>query len=418
MTPRARVYVRFLVVLVVLGGVGLAATLYLLVRERATLPFEDVYTLKAEFSSTNGVVGGLGQPVNVVGVKVGQVIGAKLVDGRALVTLQIQRHQLPHVYANASAELEPITPLHDMQVNLDPGRSPAATLPPGATLEVRQTNTPVPLSDLLSTLDRDTRAFLSSLIASVAQGTNGRAADLRRVLAAMGPTVADAGTLSHALARRRAALAEFVHNLARVTRAAARDHQLAAVVQSGDRTLAALAAQDAPLREAIAKLPPTLSVARSTLVDLRPFALKLRPTLTALMPAVRRVPAMLSSLGPLADEGKVALAHEIRPLVREAQPVVRDLGPTVTALTSATPHLSRGFEVLAYLVNELAYNPGGKNQGFLFWGTWALHNFNSVISLSDAHGGIGRAEALLNCYGAQAIKPFQQAFGVLGLCQK
>jgi hypothetical protein len=153
-------------------------------------------------------------------------------------------------------------------------------------------------------------------------------------------------------------------------------------------------------------------------VDLQPFAQKLGPTLTALLPAVRRLPATFSALRPFTDVGTVALASEIRPLVREAQPLVARLGPTVTTLSAATPHLSRSFQILTYLVNELAYNPGGKNQGFLFWGAWALHNFNSVISVGDAHGGIGRAQVLLNCAGAQVVPAFQRAFGVLGLCPK
>jgi phospholipid/cholesterol/gamma-HCH transport system substrate-binding protein len=418
MSPRRRVYLRFFIVFMLLGGIGLAASVYLLIEERAPLPFQDVYTVKAEFSAADGVVSGLGQPVNVVGVKVGQVVGAQLVDGRALVTLEIQRHQLPRLYQNATAVLEPITPLNDMQINLTPGAPPAAPLAPGDTITVGQTNAPVPLSDLLSTLDGDTRTFFTSLIASLDQGTAGRGPDMRRVLLALGPTTAQAGRITRAVSQRRVALARLVHNVAVVTRAASRDSQLASLVVAGNQTLQALAREDVPLRQAIAKLPATLDVARSTLVSLEPFAQKLGPTVSALLPAVRRLPATFSALRPFAHAGTAAVSGEIRPLVREAQPLVSELAPTVTTLSGATPHLSRSFEILTYLANELAYSPGGKNQGFLFWTAWAFHNFNSVISVGDAHGGIGRAQVMANCYGAQQLAAVQKTLGILGLCPK
>jgi phospholipid/cholesterol/gamma-HCH transport system substrate-binding protein len=418
MSPARRTYLRFLVVFVVLGGVGLAATVYLLVEERAAVPFQNVYTLKARFAAADAVVSGLGQPVNVVGVKVGQVVRARLVDGVAEVTLEIRRSRLAHAYANATASLEPITPLNDMQINLDPGAPPAAALPAGGTIGLAQTRAPVPLSDLLSTLDGDTRDFLTTLIASLGQGFGGHGAGMREMLAAMGPTIAQAGRIARSLAARRASIARLVHNLAAVADAASRDRQLSGLVAAGDQTLRALASEDVPLRAALAKLPPTLSVARATLVHLEPFAAKLPATVSALLPGVRRLPATLAALQPFTELGTSVLAHRIRPLVRAAQPLVDALSPTVPRLTALTPHLTRSFQVLDYTADELAYNPGGRNQGFLFWTAWAFHNFNSVISVGDAHGGIGRAQVLLNCYGAQGVEAFQRAIGVLGLCPR
>jgi phospholipid/cholesterol/gamma-HCH transport system substrate-binding protein len=418
MSPRQRVYVRFFVVFTLLGGTGLAASAFLLVEERAPLPFQNVYKLRAEFNAADGVVSGLGQPVNVVGVTVGQVVGTQLVDGQAVVTFDIQRAQLPRVYQNATAVLEPITPLHDLQINLTPGGPPAAPIPAGGTIGIGQTTAPVPLSDLLSTLDGDTRTFLSSLIASLDQGTAGRGPDMRRMLEALGPTTAQAGQIMRAVAQRRAALARLVHNLAVVTSAASRDRQLASLVVAGNQTLQALAQEDRPLRKAIAKLPRTLAVAQRTLVDLEPFAQKLGPTVSALLPAVRRLPATFDALRPFADAGTNALQDEIRPLIRDAQPLVSELAPIVTTLSGTTPHLSRSFEVLTYLSNELAYNRGGANQGFLSWMAWAFHNLNSVISVGDAHGGILRAQVLANCSGVQQLSAPQKRLAILGLCPK
>ena len=303
MRSKTAIYVRFLTMLAVLGSLGIAATIYVLIHQRVTLPFQHVYTINAQFSAADGVVTGIGQPVDVVGVPVGQVTGVKLEDGAALVTMQLQRDQIPHVYANASAALTPVTPLGDMRVDLEPGGAPARTLLPEATIGLAQTTAPVPLSDLLSTLDADTRDYLSTLLASLDQGTDGQGPDMRRMLLALGPTTQQVGEITRALAQRRTELALFVHNLAAVTRAASEDGQLASVVSAGDQTLQALAEQDQPLRQAIAQLPGTLDVTQATLAKLTPFADTLGPTLTSLLPAVRRLPATLQALGRFARTG-------------------------------------------------------------------------------------------------------------------
>src|SRR3712207_7284392 len=54
---------------------------------------------------------GLGQPVEVAGVKVGTISDARLSGGRALVTLEIERHQLAAVHRDARVALQPVTPL-------------------------------------------------------------------------------------------------------------------------------------------------------------------------------------------------------------------------------------------------------------------------------------------------------------------
>jgi virulence factor Mce-like protein len=417
-SAKRQTYVRFLLVFALIGVLGVASSIYTLLHQRATLPFTSgFYSLSARFTAANGLVSGLGQPVNVVGVKVGEVTGTALRDGQAVVTMQIERSRLPRVYANATATLRPITPLMDMEIELDPGTQTAPVLRPGATIDVASTTTPVPLSDLLASLDGDTRAFLGSLITSLGQGTAGQGTDIRRALAALGPTAADTRAITTVLAARRAALARLVHNLAVVVHAASQNGRLGEAVSAGETTLHAIATQDAPLRSALAQLPGTLSAARSTLVDLTPFAGALGPTLTALTPAVNRLPGTLRSLVPFARAGTAALTQDIEPFITAALPLVRALSPAVTALRSETPSLSGSFQSLEYLVNELAFNPNvGDNQGFMFWLAWMVHNFNSIVSSGDANGGIGRAAPLATCYGLQGITVLQGILGVAGLC--
>jgi phospholipid/cholesterol/gamma-HCH transport system substrate-binding protein len=395
---RARRIFRFTFVVFALAVLGVVSAVYVLLHERLPVPFTATYGLKVELTAANGVQPGLGQPVNVAGVQVGTIV-AEAPDqaGNALLTLEIQRSRLPRVYADARAALDPITPLGDMQLDLAPGHPPAPALPPGATIAARNTSVPVPLSDLLSSLHSDTRAYFTSMLASVQQGTDGRAPDLRNALVALGPTTADVRQITAALQTRRLALARLVHNLALVTQAATQDHQLASLVSAGDQTLRTLAAQDVPLEQSIARLPGTVSVARTALADAASFSRVLGPTVTALLPSVSRLPSTLRTLDRLSQVTARTLANEVRPLVSEAQPLVGKLAPGVVDLHSLTPGMTSVFQVLNYTFNELAFNPGGRDQGFLMWLSWVIHNSVSDLKFSDAHGTISRIGVLVNC---------------------
>jgi phospholipid/cholesterol/gamma-HCH transport system substrate-binding protein len=394
---------RFVFTIIVLAVAGLAAAAYVLINERFPIPFQNLYSVTVVFPAADGVAGGFGEPVNVSGVGVGSITGARLSGGNALVTLSIARAQLPHIYRDATATLAPITPLKDMEIELDPGHPSAGILPNGGIVPASRTVSPTDLEELLSSLDGDTRTFLASLITSVGAGTDGRGMDLRRTLVALGPTTAQVHAITSALARRRSEIALLVHNLAVVTRAASQDGQLSEVVQAGNATLNAIAEQDTPLRQAIAQLPATLAVTDKTLGHAATLAGELRPTLTALMPAVRRLPRTFEALGPFAATTSGIVAHQLRPFTVDAQPLVRALGPAVTRLSAMTPDLQSSFMVLDYLVNELAYNPGGDDPGMLFWAAWTAHNLNSFVSVQDANGGLGRTLLFGSCSQLQAL---------------
>ena len=62
-----------------------------------------------------------------------------------------------------------------------------------------------------------------------------------------------------------------------------------------------------------------------------------------------------------------------------------------------TPKLTTSFKVVNYLLNELAYNPPGKEEGYLFWASWASHAGATVFSTQDAHGAVWRGLALFDC---------------------
>jgi phospholipid/cholesterol/gamma-HCH transport system substrate-binding protein len=378
--------------------VGTACGFFILLNQRLPSPFQSYYSLNAAFPSATAVVAGLGEPVNVAGVRVGQITGTELKNGQAIVHMSIDPSKLPDLYRGAHAALVPNTPLKDMQVDIFPGSRGAGALPHGATIPAGQTLVPIDSDELLASLDTDTRTWLAGLLSSLGQATAGRGQDIRSLLHALGPTSAQFRELGDLLAGRRRQISQLVHNFGVLTQAAsAKDGQLRTLVQAGDRTIRAFALQDAALRQSITQLPGTLQSARKTLADVVPFARALGPAATALEPTARRLPATLANTDTLLHGAALLPLQQIQPFVKAVLPVARILPAVAANLKPEIPELIDSFKVLAYSTNELGYNPGGGNPGFLYWLSWFAHNNASFISTSDANGPVWRSLFVSSC---------------------
>jgi phospholipid/cholesterol/gamma-HCH transport system substrate-binding protein len=401
-SQRAKVQIRrygnSFLILIGLVVVGTVAGFYILLQQRLPNPFQTFYQVNAAFPTAAAVVPGLGEPVNVAGVRVGEISGTSLVNGHGVVHMDIDPSKIKHIYNDASADLVPNTPLKDMEVDIHPGSPAAGVLPHGATIPVSQTTSPTDADDLLDALDTDTRTWFTSLITDLNQGTLGRGRDIRKLLFNLGPTAAQLRQIGDLLAARRTELADIVHNLGVLTQATSqKDAQLRTVVRAGDTTIRALATQDVALRNAISQLPGTLSATSKTLTDVIPLANALGPTATALEPTARKLPSTLRNTETLFQGAALLPLKEIPPFVSAVKPLAAQLPPLTADLNQAVPALIKSFKVLAYTTNEIAYNPGAKNPGFLYWLAWFAHNADSFISNSDANGPVWRALSLTSC---------------------
>jgi len=385
-------------VIVVFAVLSSVLGIYILGQQRFQSPFAARYQVRVEFSATPGLDPGLGQPADVAGVPVGEISAATLVDGRALVTLSIERSQLPHVYVNATAQLVPDTPLDDLEVDLNPGSPPAAVLADDALIPIGESTVPVPVDSLLDALDGDTRTYLASLISATGYGVGGRGPDLRALLEQIGPTARQIRELAGALASRRVALAQVVHSLSVLAVAAGnRQNAIRQVVSAGSRTLQVLAGQDAALQQALSLLPGTLADTDGALASATGFAQQLRPTLIALQPAVQRLPAALAGTERLASVATPNLRDVIRPLVTQANLSLPAVATSVRHLDAVTPDLDNAFRVLQYLFDELFYSDGGRSRSYAFYAAWAQHNGNSVLGTGDAQGQVIRSALIVSC---------------------
>jgi phospholipid/cholesterol/gamma-HCH transport system substrate-binding protein len=91
------------------------------------------------------------------------------------------------------------------------------------------------------------------------------------------------------------------------------------------------------------------------------------------------------------------IQNQLRPFTRVARPVVRDLQPAARDLAATTPRLRRVFGVLNSVLNEFAYNPPGKEEGFLFYQSWLNHAGAALFETDDAHGPIRRGLVMISC---------------------
>ncbi|MTD44388.1 hypothetical protein GKE82_08795 [Conexibacter sp. W3-3-2] len=416
-------YGRWLIAIGVLMAIAAVCAGYILVNQRLSLPFRDTYTVKVEMATVPGLAPGLGQPANVAGVRVGMIKGVELRNGRAIVALEIERDKLPRVWDNAFATMVPNSPLKDLQMELFPGRPPAKELPDGGLVPIARTSPPIDSDELTNALDLDTRRFFNVLVAGSDEGLAGRGEDLRRLFASLGPTAEDLRTVSGALAERRRQLRRLVGNLAILTRRVGeRDVELAKLVESGNATVTALAAEERALRASVRKLPATLRTTRRALDSARDFSAELEPAARALGPVAARAPGALKAAEPLVREAVPILRDRLRPLVRESQPLARDLAPATRSLSAVTPSLTTAFRGLNYIVNTLAHNPEGKDEGYLFWIAWFAHNGMSFISNEDANGAAWRGMLLFDCatlYAFDGIGPLLSQLGDLApFCPK
>jgi phospholipid/cholesterol/gamma-HCH transport system substrate-binding protein len=394
-------YGRYFAVLIVLWVIGLAAGGYIVINQRFPNPFANFVDVNGRFETAAGVVPGLGEPVNVAGVNVGEITGTSLSGGQAIIHMELKPAQLPaphRLYANASAVLFPNTPLKDMEIDIDPGTPNAGVLPQGGSIPVGQTTVPVDSDELLNSLDTDTRTWFASLITDLNKGTTGRGQDIKQLLQTLGPTSAQMRTIGDLLAARRQELAQIVHNLGTLTKAiSVKDTQLQTVVRAGDQTVGALASQNVALTQAIQRLPGTLQTTRSTLADSTNLANALGPTANALVPVAQRLPSTLKNSQTLFQGAALLPLNKIPAFVNAVIPLAQQLPPVESNLNKELPPLISSFKVLGAVTNETAYVPGHGNPGFLYWLAWFAHNADSYLSTRDANGGAWRGLALVSC---------------------
>jgi phospholipid/cholesterol/gamma-HCH transport system substrate-binding protein len=397
--------------IIALFAISMGVAAYILSNQRLRFPIveDKPFQLKAEFSDAQAVIPGQGQSVRVAGVQVGEISKVQLQNGRAYVTMDLEKKHSKLVHEDAFALLRPKTGLKDMFIELEPGTGRTPVLEENEVVPVRNTAPDIDPDEVLSALDGDTRDYLKLLISGAGKGLDGRADDLREVFKRFEPLHRDIKRVSTAVATRRENMARLVHNYGSLMdELGDKDKELTKLVEASNAVFQSFANQDTNISESVAKLPGALRETESTLRKADTFAKTAGPTFEALRPVFRKLDEANKEVLPFVKEAAPITEKQIRPFVRGAREPVRDLRPAATDLAAANPDLTRSFHELNRFFNMASYNPGGKeklsgpndtnrDEGYLFWAAWVGHITNSLFSTADSTGPFRRSLFAVNC---------------------
>jgi len=415
------------IAVLVVAAIGVSA--YILEHQPSFVFGQTYYQVRAPFATAAAVTAGQGQAVTIAGVQVGQVGGVSLHDGQAIVTMNIYKQYAP-IYRNATVLLRPRTPLKDMYLELDPGTRSAGRVPNGGTLTAANTQPDVDLSEILSSLDSDTRNYLVLLLSAGAQafhdpGSGDRVApsraavaDLRGTLKRFEPLDRDTRRFAALLATRQRNIRRAIHNLNLVTNAfGGVEGQLASLIRASDTNFSAIAANDAQLQQTLTEFPPTLQQSIVTLGKVRGFANASTSALQQLLPFAHNLGPALKASRPLFRDTTPVIKNQLRPFSVALQPLARTLAAGAPKLKTTIPALTASIGVLNTLFNELAHKPGGGQQSYLFWGSWLAHIADSLVSSQDANGAVLQGIFMNTCAGLnfyeKQLEPSSEPLGVI-----
>jgi phospholipid/cholesterol/gamma-HCH transport system substrate-binding protein len=367
------------------------------------------FVLRAQLTSVQGVLPGQGQAVTVSGVRVGQIGSVQLVDGSAIAKLLIEP-RYARVYPDATVLLRPKTPLKDMVAELDPG-SPGSGRPlkSGALLRNDHTAPDVNLEEILAMLDRDSRDYLTLLLADGATAfKDGGGRDLAATFRRFEPLTRHVGQASRLVARRRVMLRQLVGNLSQLsTELGARDRDIVRFIRSSAAVFRRFANQSTSLQRSVALLPEALAKSNRALAKVDGLGQALGTTSVELDPAARALAPALEDTQGFFHKTTPVFRDKFRPFARAAQPVTKLLREPTTQLGAATPKLKTLSELLNAVTNELAYKSPGKgadSNQLLFYVPWASHNTNSVLGFQDGIGPLQRGQVLVSCSSLQVLE--------------
>lgn len=365
---------------------------YILSNQRFYLPAwvpvigTDFYTVNGEFQTAQAVTPGQGQTVNIAGVKVGEIGNVSLKNGRAIVEMKIRRAYSP-IYKNATLWIRPKTPFNDMYIDLNRGYASQGKMQEGETVPLSQTKSTVNFDEFLSVMDADTRDYLQLLLNGAGEGLNGRGKDLRAGFKRFAPTGKYGVRIVKQLQLRRENIKRAIYNLALLAKELGdNSDQFASLIDSSSTTLRVWASEQESIRQMIAKAPGALGETADAAQAAEQVVADSTIAFRDLEPLAREMGVSLKSLEPFFRDQTVVTRDQFRPFARDAQTLLGDTAPASSDLAKLMPDATRATKSFNKLLNIVAYNPSGSEEGYLYWLAWFNHVTASQFTMQDANG--------------------------------
>jgi|SRR5215212_3742896 len=298
--------------------------------------------------------------VRISGVPVGKVVKLQLGPGQTTeATIQLDERYAP-IPRDSRAILRSKTLLGETFVELTPGHKQNGLLPENGTLSDAQVSKTVEIDEIFRSLDPRTRHSFQVWMQSLAQGIEGRGADLNAAFGNLAPFAEDTNTLLVQLDQQEQAVQQLVRNTGTVFNAlSARSDQLTGLIRNSNTVFGTIADRNQQLQDTFKAFPTferesilTLNrlnrftrTANPVITQLRPVARQLSPTLQA---AGRLAPSFRDffvNLGPLITAAKPGLPAfrrflaDARPALGQLDPFTRSLNPFLAYIADYLPEL-------------------------------------------------------------------------------
>ncbi len=298
--------------------------------------------------------------VRISGVPVGKVVKLQLGANQTTdATIQLDERYAP-IPKDAHAILRAKTLLGETYVELTPGHKGGGTLPEGGTLPDSHVDKTVELDEIFRALDPRTRRSFQVWMQSVAQGLQGRGADLNYALGQLDPFAEDTDRLLEVLNEQQPAVRQLVNNTGAVFNALSeRTSALTGLIRNSNTVFGTLADRNEQLAATWRAFPTFQHESILTLNRVNRFAKTTNPVITQLRPVARQLSPTLQSLGRLAPSfrqffvdlgplitasrtGLPAFQHflrDLRPALGQLDPFTRSLNPFLMYVAQYLPEL-------------------------------------------------------------------------------
>jgi phospholipid/cholesterol/gamma-HCH transport system substrate-binding protein len=375
---------RNVLILGVLIVGAIAVLAYLLGEQGVKAPWNHKFVFYATFHETPAISPGNGQEVRIAGAKVGDVEGASVArDGNSRLELTIDKSKYDQpIYQNAVVTLRPQSPLNHMYVELNPGSPQAPQLHEDDVLSIRHTKAPVEIDQALGHLNKNTRSGLQAMLNAADVALVNAPQDVPPGLAQGDKVVKNLQPVVKQLNARRAKVKKLVSEVTQISSTLGHnDKRLANLADTLQTTLGALSQQRSSLQESLKDLPGFVQHLKTGTGSVQRLSAQLNPTLNHLRSASQTLPDSLSKLtGTIKD---------LSTTVDKARPVAQHLGPVANDLKPFVGDFNKSLTDLRPITKQL--NPITKGAvPYLPDAAAFAYNSDSLLSLSDANGGILR----------------------------
>lgn len=258
--------------------------------------------------------------VRISGVPVGKVVKLELGPGQTTdATIQLDERYAP-IPKDSQAILRSKTLLGETFVELTPGHKSDGLLAENGLLPDSQVSKTVELDEIFRSLDPRTRHSFQVWMQSLAQGINGRGADLNAAFGNLAPFAEDTNTLLVQLDQQEQAVQQLIRNTGTVFNAlSARSDQLTGLIRNSNTVFGTIAGRNEQLQETFKAFPTFERESILTLNRLNRFARTANPIITELRPVARQLSPTLQAAGRLAPSFRDFFVN-LGPLITAARP--------------------------------------------------------------------------------------------------